>query len=434
MRVKSSAILSFLVLGMAATFASCRPRPAPPAVVLVVLDTLRADVLGAYSGDRTTSPNLDRFAASATVFEQMTASSNNTLSTHSAMFAGVQPTFALQLAQDEVAERRHDSLPARLSQAGIRTAIFGHGPIYRVAATRDFEDSFKHQKGRDGIDQAIAWMKEMASTDDPFFVFLHLYDIHDPYYESVDLIPEDFFMQDREQRLSFQKALKAEGDEALRAAYAEGIQYLDHFLGGLFGFLDSLAAKRQLLVAVTSDHGEAFGEHRNYYYHTRYLYQEIVHVPLFLRVYGQAPAARVGIPVSTVDLAPTIAGFFGLPSHPGTQGLDLLPLMGGGDLPPRYVFAEGRNHSERMIRDRRYKLIQHRQGTPDPLELFDLEDDPGETQNLLSDRPTVTRELSKAMREYFDAEAERLGLEMSLPADAARRLSESLRALGYLDD
>jgi len=399
--------------------------------VLVILDTLRADHLGCYGRDPSPSPNLDAFARRSFVFDHMASASVHTFGTHTALFRSLYPTFAVQ-AGEAAMKADFPSLPGLLKSGGVHTAVFGHGPIFRVAAVREFETSQAHDKGRAGIAALIEWLAARGADERDVFVFLHLYDVHDPYYESPRLLDADYHMADRDERLRFHAALKARGTAEMIKAYDEGIAYVDHFMGILLRQLDQLSETTDVLTLITSDHGEAFGEHRGFFGHTKLVYQEVVHVPLLIAHSRTAGGRTIATPVSTVDLAPTILQHFDLPVPTYFQGRELLSLLDGGAADrPTVVFAEDRSGREKMIRNQHYKLIYDSQTRRS--ELYDLIADPAETRDIAATHADLAATLLSDLLRYYDSEGQRLGMQNQMPLRNQRHIEEQLRALGYTE-
>jgi arylsulfatase A-like enzyme len=391
--------------------------------ILVVLDTLRADRLGSYGRRPSPSPRLDAFAHRSTVFERSYSASNNTLSSHSSIFYGLVPTFALQ-ASDQRGGHPLRSLPEILNGAGIETFVFGHGPVFRVAPVRrSFAESHQGRNVRETMAQLGAFLDGSRLSPRNRFVFVHVYDIHSPYFETPER--PDIEPLERGPAISFQQQLRSKGTAVVEAAYEAGVAFVDHHLGRFFDRLDELDASNDLLIIVTADHGEAFGEHRGFFEHTRYLYEEIVRVPLILCRSGRQGGDRVADAVSSMDLAPTFLEFFGLPIPDHLEGRSLLHDEFG----TRSIILEGRNDAERAIIRGHHKLITRGE---QELELFDLATDPLERRNLAADRPELVSDLKTRMASLFERDARRLGLEPIPPAWRQRELSEQLKALGYL--
>lgn len=403
--------------------------------LLISLDTLRADRLGCYGATPSPSPNLDDLARRSLVFDGSAAASNNTLSTHSAMFTGLHSGFALQLQGDPERFARHGSLATWLAAGGVETAAFGHGPIARVRAVHDFETLSLRDKGRESIRETIDWLNAHRASTADLFAFLHVYDIHDPYFESLALVaPENDEILTRDQQLAFNEAMSHRGIEARLGAYDDGIEYVDHLLGPLLDLVERLSREMDVLVVVTADHGEAMGEHDHFFGHTRKLYREVVEVPLVLFGSDLAQPRRLDALTSTVDIAPTLLDFFGQPLPDSLEGRSLMPAVRGETLSPRrFVVAEGRTADERMIQTKTTKLIVTRHGESETRQLFDRLHDHREARDLSALDPAEAGRLARALESYFGLEARRLELLDEPGAETSEALERDLRALGYVN-
>ncbi len=285
--------------------------------------------------------------------------------------------------------------------------------------------------------------------DRRFFLFLHTYDIHEPYRHAelaAGLDPgrvQTPFTTRQYKRLrgTFSDAEKA----YVSALYDGGIRHSDARLGEILDDLQRLGLAESTVIAVFSDHGEEFWDHDSWG-HGRYPWEHQIRVPLILHL----PAAlrrELGIPgdgrgvieqqVELVDLYPTLLELLGLELDGPVQGRSLVPLLRGETLPHRDAFAEGSRskYEAKALRSQRYKLMYgFRRGAPDSepqLWLFDLRDDPGETRNLAEERPEITAELRGRLEALIGGSVLRPYEELD-PDELDPKLREQLEALGYL--
>jgi choline-sulfatase len=387
------------------------PNP-PPSILLVSIDTLRADRVGAYGDAAARTPNLDTLARDGVLFEKAFTVAPLTLPAHATMLTGLLPpehgvrgngSFALGRDPRTLAE----ALRAR----GLRTAAFVGGfPVARrFGLDRGFDtydDAFERAPGLHFdfaerpadrvVDAARAWL---GATAGPVFVWAHLYDPHAPYAP-----PERFRGSD---------------------PYRGEIAFADAMVGRL---LETWRARPgPSLEVVTSDHGEAFGE-RGEESHGLFVYDTTLRVPLLLRGSGLPAGLRPSQPVSLRDLPATLAAWAGAGGLPG-RSLDRFwskaapssaePPLYAETLAPRLDFGWS---DLRAWRRGRHKYVR----APRP-ELYDLEDDPEESRNLAAARPdliaSLGRELQAALAGMGDVEARR-------PVDSDT--SQRLRSLGYV--
>ncbi len=433
-------------------------------LLLISLDTLRADRLGIYGYDKPTSPNIDRiFREEGTVIEQFYSNAADTLLGHTAMLYGLLPCQGLVV---DHARSNHPpwalSLGEVLASAGYRTAAFTENAY--LAGAFGFDRGFDRYVEEKEIEvsgataergmalghiertfsRGLQWLE--SNHERPFFLFLHTYQVHGPYTpptQYVRRLPEP-----------------PDADQAARdsAAYDAEIAYTDEQVGHLIDRLAELRLDRNTLVVVTADHGEEFGEHGRRLHGTA-LHDEIVQIPLLLRGPDivSAGVRRTGR-VSLVDLMPTLLDLVEVKLPSGLFGRSFAENLHEGGRPLRArIFAEADGKvaftyagvDEAWVRpsfsvtDWPLRLI--RIGTPDGarFELYDLEADPAERHDLYPTRAAEVTALRATLDSYEEdcqRERERLAVELAggkaapgpeRAIDPAQR--EKLRALGYLD-
>jgi arylsulfatase A-like enzyme/predicted Zn-dependent protease len=405
--------------------------PVPPSelsVILVTLDTTRADRIGAFGGTAVPTPNLDRAAREGVVFEDAVSQVPLTLPAHASIMTGRYP--ATHGARHNGIYRLRGSeitLAERLTEAGFDTAAFigafvlntGFGLEQGFATYDDMpfdefdgeiDPLYSSQRTAGEINaEVFDWLD--ARPAGRFFLWVHYYDPHDPYEP-----PED------------------SGHELHGSGYDREISYVDASFGDLVKRLERDDLLDGALLVVVGDHGESLGEHHEKT-HGVFLYSGAVNVPLFFRAPGLVPSGRrIPGPVELVDLAPTIADLLELAPLAGAQGKSLRPWIDGGrDRVESLAFAETLfpriefGWSElRMVRDGRFKYIE----APTP-ELYDLDADPDEEENLVSFEPGTANDLAAALAQWKAGTTDE-GAE----GEAARTLTAEeearLRALGYL--
>jgi arylsulfatase A-like enzyme/Flp pilus assembly protein TadD len=396
-------------------------------VIVVTLDTTRADRVGAYGGTAVPTPHLDRIAREGTLFEDASSVVPLTLPSHATLFTGRFP--ASHGARHNGFYRLRDAeltLAETLKAAGFSTAAFlgayvlnrGFGleqgfDLYvdiKDPGDRDPSDLLNEAQRTAGETNArlFEWLE--VPPEGRFFLWIHYFDPHAPYAP-----PEEA------------------GRELHGVGYDREISYLDACFGDVLERLDSAGLLERSILVVVGDHGESLGEHREAT-HGVFLYEAAMHVPWMIRAPGLVPQGkRVSGPVSTADLTPTVLDLLGLPPLPGAQGESLVPRIEGrsttGD---EVVFAESTmpriefGWSElRMARDVRFKYVQAPRE-----ELYDLADDPHELRNLASVDVERTRRMAAAVEEWVNRTT------AAAAPSAQRSLSseelERLRSLGYL--
>jgi arylsulfatase A-like enzyme len=406
-------LLTALALLVAMTFWALRPAAAPTNIVLIVVDTTRADHIGSLGYERDTTPNIDRLAREATVFEQAYSHAPWTMSSVASILTSLAPRDHGITQWGQPLSTSHLTLAEHLSWQGYRTSAFVSHVIFdpRYNFDQGFQDydysalqgghPHKMSTSKKISELAIAWLTENAQ--EPFFLWLHYFDAHAEYLRHEDF---DF------------------GEEPVDR-YDSEIRYTDEQIGEVLQTLEELDRWDDTIVVFVADHGEEFLEHGRKG-HTRSLYDEVIRVPLIVYVPGFAPT-RVTTVVSASDLAPTLCNLVGLPTPPQFSGIPF--AVDGRSFrveKQRAVFMETLNEADkRGVRYDRWKLIQDRENAK--FELFDLEADPGETRNVFSDHHEVAARLHKSILEHY--RRKRAVVEEQQVPD---RLRERLEALGYL--
>jgi arylsulfatase A-like enzyme len=411
------------VVGLAAALSMSAPvRPArtaaarPRNLLVITLDTMRADRLPPYGFCGVATPALDRLAAEGVVFEQTFAAVPLTLPSHGTIFTGLYPP-RLGVRDNAGAPLAGDvtTMAEVLKDRGLTTAAFVASSV--LAAGRGLEQGFgsysdgppprcsgtpRGRRPADGVvDDAIDWLGRQGST--PFFAWIHLYDTHRPY----DL-PDEY--------------LRLYADPYLAA-----IAFLDTQIARVIGSLDTRGHLDDTLIVIVGDHGESLGDHGETS-HGLFVYQEALHVPFIVRGAGIAPR-RVRAVTRLVDVMPTVLEIFGLP-HPGMDGVSLAGLAAGTTTDLHLeVYAESLYPQRfgwaplRSLRTDRYKVIE----APRP-ELYDLASDPYEARNIFDERRTVGRAMLDRLG-TFDEGGERTS---SRPLPVDRAVAERIAALGYV--
>lgn len=436
--------------------------------VLISIDTLRADHLGAYGYARATSPNLDALARQSILFERASSVSYHTAESHMAVFTSLYPS--VHGVQNASSAEQAAPLPATiptfvetLRSHGFHTVGFHAGG--NVSPTYGFGRGFESYRWTDSdVKPAVEWVEQEAQKiDGRFFLFYHTYRPHDPYlprppldsmweadYQGTVLgnaaefakrlaRPDDF----AERRNLFWSNVRRDRPEDIRkvvALYDGEIRQVDEEVGRLLDAIGRL--DRRVVVYLMSDHGEEFLEH-GHFLHDQ-VYDELLHVPWMIRLPGGRVAMRVAQPVSLLDLAPTLLEMLGIEVPTGIQGRSVVPTLDERQEAPRAaIYAEkvatvnpatgAPSSLKRALTRDKLKLILLPDGRS---ELYDLAADPGEHLDLAGTAGDRVQSMLQA--------AERLaGVNDSLRRTFSRGKSsavtpvdeetlEQLRALGYL--
>lgn len=412
-------------------------------LLLVSLDTLRADHMSAYGYERPTSPFLDAVASEGILFETVIVQSTWTTPSHAALFTSRYPT-ELGLRTWPDPGRIPDEFPTIaeiLADEGFSNHAFTESGW--IAGSLGFERGFLRYDDRGGRFRAILPRARTALSlfgDDRFFVFLHTYDVHeyDPAFAALEP-----FLRPYDGRLSQGGSLahdvqtwkNEEWREALRPSdldylidlYDGAIREVDDALREFLGQLDAEGRLDETILVITADHGEEFMEHGRTG-HGYSAYDEQILVPLIIRLPGKRLAGtRVKEPVRSIDILPTLLDLLGVDSDVEMRGQSLVPLMRGGDAPgPSFV---DRGHVPKVaIRTERYKVILDTKRNR--FEAYDIEKDPDESIDLLRVSPAaVPEELRTALREWLDGleSPENLTETPALTEEQRKRIEQ----LGY---
>jgi arylsulfatase A-like enzyme len=449
--------LRLAVVAILAAAAGCGPRDAapasPPNIVLLVVDCLRADRIGAGSAHpRAVATHLDRLVREGTTFRHAFAQSSWTRPSVPTLLTGLYPSeHGLGAFLEEEGRVTGGTLsPSAVTIAealralGYSTALFGEQNQLapKFGLDQGF-DAYDHRGSRAPRihERVLAWLdgERAAGAAKPFFAYLHYLELHWPYcapppargvftagYRGRPLC--DDWRRLREEIRSGAVVLTAEEIEAMKAQYDEELYGLDGHVGELFAALGERGLWDDTLVVLTSDHGEEFFEHGGMAHGTS-LYDELIHVPLVIKppASWNAPAgAATDALAESRDLFPTLLEAAGASLKDDTARRSLLPWVRGtaGD-PREFVVAE--LGDTLAVRTLGHKLIVERGGES---RLYDLASDPAETRDLASQEPEVVARLEGHLRRW------RAALQ-PIPAGAAETLDdetvEGLRGLGYLD-
>jgi choline-sulfatase len=423
------------------------PAKKPPMQVLLVsVDTLRSDAAGRVFGGALETPNLDRLAAEAEAWTAHYAAANWTKPSHASMLTGYDPATHRAQLRDQAMDPAIPTLADRFRVAGFSTSalVFDCGWLSpRWGFAKGF-DSYKVNRWRTGRQARAAANWVLEHRDEPFFFFFHTFEPHSDLfvlpYEAPGVnqrtIAEKFGVVGFGCRQGLCSSeflqglagggvpLEPQDVEILRDTYNAGVRYLDASLGTLFDALRKSGVWNQMLVVVTSDHGEEFFEHGSLSHAT--LYDEIVRVPLLIKWPGGDHGGVVnGAPCSAVDLAPTLLEFAGLP----TEDLPGSHLHRRDEHQPVFVGTLDRA----VVVDRFKAIIDDAAGTA---RLFNLSNDAGEMVDLAASDPgrlDPLEELLRARKEQALALYRRIGSGLEgEEVLLSQRERERLEAFGYL--
>lgn len=455
-----------------------------PNVLLIVLDTVRADHLSVYGYERDTSPSLEAFAQEATLFSNAIAPGAMTLSSHGSLFTGLYSR-EHGAHYDPWNDYPHgrplspefSTLAEMLFDNGFRTlgVVANHGylseafgmsqgfdyysihlPLYRlsyafclrrvVQASIDliapyFRWNLEFSRAEPINDEVFGLLDKAATQRASFFLFINYMDAHVPYippspyqdrYLETDYDPRVSATEIFDDRIRGRREVSKEERAQLAAQYDGEIAYLDLHIGRLLSRLRDLGLYDNTCIIVTSDHGEALGE-RNLVLHGVSVYQDQIHVPLIIKLPHQEAPRVVNTPVSLIDVLPTVMELLEYEIPDNVEGRSLLPSNDGD---PRSVISESFpsgmmlelneefDRVERSIISGRFKYVHSTSGKR---ELYDLSSDPREL-NTLHETNLLSLELQGKLDEWLASTYRQYEMVDRLDEDALDRL----RALGYI--
>ncbi len=391
--------------------ARCR-RASAPSLLLVTLDTLRADRVGAYGSPDGLTPHLDALAAGGVLFEEALASAPLTLPSHATILSGLEPPrHGVRNNGTHVFPERLPTLATLLEARGYATGAFVGAYVLagRFGLGRGFhryDDAIPiREEGASVLDSdrrceevagaAISWIREQR---EPFFAWVHFYDPHAP-YDPPSPYAERFAGR----------------------PYEGEVAYADACLGQVVAAAEARAPGR-LVAAALADHGEGRGDHGERT-HGFFVYQPTLRIPFLVAGPGVPKGQRRAGIARTVDVLPTLLRLLGLPAPPRLEGVALLSAAA-----PREAYAETvmpQTLSWSPLHSLRLGVLKYIEA-PRP-ELYDLDADPGETRNLVEARPREAERLGKALRAFRGEDH-----PWATASSEDRETAERLRALGYI--
>lgn len=398
------ALVTLLLLG-------CGTERRPTNVVVIAIDTLRADRLGCYGYGRPTSPRLDALAREGVVFEQAIAQSPWTLPSFASILTGVLPQRHgagqgknCLLVPCAAPSPEHPLLPEIFRAAGYRTASFVSNGFAGapVGLGRGFERADGWSVGTRAVAASVEWLA--AHREERLFLFVHIVEPHAPFGPPDAAGPE---LLDR----AYDGPVGTRADVAVLARvatdadrrrvsdlYDADVWKADALAGQVLDALDRLGIDDRTLVVVVADHGEELYE-RGTAGHGHSLFDELLRVPLIVRWPGRTPRGRIAQQVRAMDVFPTVLEAAGLPVPAGLDAVGLGALARGGPAPPETSAAVAEftfiGSELRGLRNGREKLVVD--VDRDQTRLFDLDGDPGETADVAAGRPERVAELRQAL-------------------------------------
>lgn len=428
------------------------PRRPPLNVVLLLVDTLRADHLGVYGYDRPTSPNFDRiFGAEGVLFRTARAQASCTFPSVNSILTSRYPAAFFDQPEKRIGiPEGTPTLAEILKQNGYATIALSASPIVRKTGTK-YNNFGGFDRGFDVFDEQCMWREARCMNEklvsyldqarEPFFAYVHYIDPHDPYrppgwYQkryALDYEGPDFVVAGNPNPIAdaiqWSKPMPEYQPRDLQHLvnlYDDEISYFDGELAVLMGELASRGVLDHTIVVLAADHGEQFLEH-GYMKHCWTLFETDIHTPLALLLPGATKGVDVREPVQNVDVVPTVLDYAGIDARGFTfDGESLRPLIEGARPPAEYTFAM--QGTRRSVADQRFKLRYNAKLRE--FNLHDLDADPEERLNVLGDHTADFLRLQQALGEWETRIAE--GKTATEMVAASEAVQERLRALGYI--
>lgn len=430
-----------------------------PNIVLISIDTLRADRMSLYGYERSTTPFLDQLARDSIVFESFHYSGGGTLPSHMTMMTSLYPrTHMIHPGNQRVLEDERVTLAEQLHARGYSTGAFTDGGWMR--GRFGFEQGFDSYDDLGGgfetiLPKAISWIE--AHADQPFFLFLHTYDVHsNPDTELPYSCPGDFHLEYlkgdtgdfdgciddlcgarllatingdvKEGRKTVQDVFSPQEIQTISDLYDGCINYVDREIEGLYDVLVSMGLEANTALVITSDHGEEFAEH-GMLLHEQGGYEEFSHLPLLITMpnHPGIDQRRPGL-VTMVDVMPTILDLARVSPNPQIQGVSALSAVDDDER------IRDDLHMYSVLRTEDWKYFR------DSNQLFDLETDTKEIENVVDQHPELVERLTSRINELIKVDVESYDsfqASKQLADEKAVELSEqekkNLEALGYLE-
>jgi arylsulfatase A-like enzyme len=429
----------------------------PKGIILISLDTLRADHLGTYGYGRNTSPHIDAFAKESVVFETAVVQSPWTLPSHMSIMTSLYPSSHGVVVRNNRLAEEHVTLAELLREKGYRTAAFADGAFMK--GDYGFKQGFDIYDGDNWIGiarilpKAKKWLEENKA--DPFFLFIHCYDIHDPYTPPppYDTIFHDFnytgnfVPSTKNMQAAAWRGLEVNDEDVrhIKALYDGGIRYTDEKIGEFLSYLQEAGLKDNSLVIITSDHGEEFKEHGSFL-HWKLYFRPNLHVPLIMH-FPNYPMKEIRIKelVQSIDILPTILDSAHLPPHAKAQGRSLLPVIRRNSTFLRrswwrifhsfikkedFSFAEGEDKKtdDYSIIKGNYQLMYDLESKS--TRLFNIKNDPLAQNNISNNHEALAKRLLSKLISMHNEIPKYKTTTFTLDEETRKQLEE----LGYIND
>jgi arylsulfatase A-like enzyme len=418
-------------------------------IILISIDTLRADHLGCYNYPRDTSPSVDKFREDAILFRRCTAQSSSTLTSHASILTSLIPSHhGAFFTRGQALPDNIKTMAELLKEKGYRTISFNDGgqiaPQFGLTQGFDKYESMsdkikaEHLNFNRIVTKTMTWLDENPA--EKFFLFLHTYETHHPYTPKKRQLKlfESNYKGDLNWQVTVEMIekinkgeikLTGEDKQHIINTYDAEIRSMDESFGLLIDYLKKKKLYDNTLIIFTSDHGEEFGEHGTWAMHSHTLFNELLHVPLLFKLPGSKFASRkVNHLVLSIDILPTVMDLLGEKMSKDFEGSSLVPLIKG--IPPKKpVFAISQRDMQQTyvsaywsVMTRKWKLYDAK--------LYDILNDPGELKDISAAHEELKTSLQKYALKYMKRRDKKFTGEKITLDDELRK---KLKSLGYLD-
>lgn len=463
-----------VIVGGIFVFSNSKPKYN---VIFLVVDALRADHMSLYGYFRNTTPNIDKFAKEAVVFENAFTAGSWTFPASVSLFGSRYVTSIYFSTGPYEGENFNDYFPVSirvlntltdiLNRKGFATKLItSEAIVVKMLDLRFTEkkifDRTKNWNEEMMYQEACSWLEK--HKDKRFFLTMWYMSIHEPYNfpEKFDIFSRKDLPKYKEIPLMFPVALLNEKElENTRAVYDGGILYVDDCIKNLLKKIEELGLDKNTIIVITADHGEELAEHVDFFHHLWSGYQGVCHIPLIIKYPGLSEPKRIKEWVSNIDIAPTILDILHLPIPKEFAGKSLLPLIKGTEKRKGPIFhVIGPNFDGSYIGfavfDYPYKLISYIPGSKlvndllifigekdiEKDKLFNLNKDPKEKRNLIEEEPQKARELKEILKRFLFEETKKFEklkpkIEKEIPKEKMteeekKEMLKILKDLGYL--
>lgn len=418
-------------------------------IILISIDTLRADHLGCYNYPRDTSPSVDKFREDAILFRRCTAQSPSTLTSHASILTSLIPSHhGAFFTRGQALPDNIKTMAELLKEKGYRTISFNDGgqiaPQFGLTQGFDKYESMsdklkaEHLNFNRIVTKTMTWLD--GNPTEKFFLFLHTYETHHPYTPKKRQLKlfESNYNGDLNWQITVEMIekinkgeikLTEEDKQHIINTYDAEIRSMDESFGLLIDYLKKKKLYDNTLIIFTSDHGEEFGEHGTWAMHSHTLFNDQLHVPLLFKLPQSKFASRkVNHLVLSIDILPTVMDLLGEKISKNFEGSSLVPLIKG--IPPKKpVFAISQRDMQQTyvsaywsVMTRKWKLYDAK--------LYDILNDPGELKDIAAAHEELKTSLQKYALKYMKRRDKKFtGKKITLDDE----LREKLKSLGYLD-